>query len=129
MLPLLGLTACSLWPGGGGDGEKRTVRDEKITVSKVFISKERTQCEDGSGKELSATKDELQAADVKVFSSECGVLTGVVAPALCGSTTLHINIHGIDKRKFPEAEALGFKPVTSLEGDLGYEIILCEEGM
>jgi len=126
MLLLIGLTACSMLSGGDGDGEKKVVKKEKVKTSKVYISKGRAQCEDGSGKELSATMEELQAGGIKVFSSECGVITGIMAPSLCGSTTLHINIHEIDRLKFPEAEALGYKPVKSFEDDLGYEIIPCE---
>ena len=124
---LLGLSACSMLPGMGDDGEKRMVRDEKIKVSKVYISKGRAQCEDSSGKDLSTTKEELQGAGIKVFSSECGTITGIMAPALCGSTTLHINIHGIDNRKFPEAESLGYKPTKSFKKDKekAYEIIPC----
>ena len=124
---LLGLSACLMLPGMGGDGEKRVVRDEKIKVSKVYISKGRAQCEDSSGKDLSATKEELQGAGIKVFSSECGTIMGIMAPALCGLTTLHINIHGIDNRKLPEAETLGYKPTKSFKDDKekDYEIIPC----
>ncbi|MFP6681025.1 MAG: hypothetical protein VCB07_02380 [Gammaproteobacteria bacterium] len=124
---LLGLGACSMLPGMGDDGEKRVVRDEKIKVSKVYISKGRAQCEDSSGKDLPTTKEELQGAGIKVFSSECGTITGIMAPALCGSTTLHINIHGIDNRKFSEAESLGYKPTKSFKNDKekAYEIIPC----
>jgi hypothetical protein len=126
-LILFALSACSILPGKGDDGEKRVVRDEKIKISKVYISKDRAQCEDTSGKELSATKEELQGAGVKVFSSECGTITGIMAPALCGLITLHLNIHGIDNRKLPEAEALGYKPIKSFKDDKekDYEIIPC----
>ena len=49
-----------------------------------------------------------------------------MAPALCGTTTLHINVHGIDERKFAAAEALGYRPVNSFEDGLGYETASCD---
>ncbi len=102
------------------------VGDEEITVGKVYITQGRAQCEDDSGRSLSETKGELQSAAIPVFSSACGVITGRMAPALCGTTTLHINIHGIDERKFPAAEALGYRPLNSFEDGLGYEVETCD---
>jgi hypothetical protein len=119
------LAACSLLPKGGAKGEKRIVEEEEITVIQVYISGERLQCEDDSGMDVEDTKDELESSNIKVFSSECGLLTGKMAPALCGTTTLHINIHGIDSRKLPEAESLGFQAITSFTDDLGFETELC----
>ncbi len=131
-LLFMSLVGCSLWPGGDGDESepKQKVVEEKIDeedvdVEEVYISKGRLQCEDETGNALSVTKNELQQAGIKVFSSECGVITGIMPPALCGSTTLHINVHGIDERKFPEAEILGFKSIKSLEKKQDYEIIPC----
>ena len=126
MVLAYGLSACSILPKRGDDGEKRVVGEEEITVAKVYISKGRAQCEDESGRPLSETKAELQAEGIEVFLSACGVITGKMAPALCGSTTLHINIHGIDQRKFSRAQVLGYEPVASFEDGLGYEIESCE---
>ncbi len=125
MLLIHTLSGCSILPGRGG-GDKRVVDEEEITVAEVYISKGRAQCEDESGRPLSETKAELQADGIRVFESTCGVLTGRMAPALCGATTLHINIHGIDQRKFPEAQVLGYEPVASLEDGLGYETRGCD---
>ena len=120
------LAACSLLPERGAKGDKRMVEDEEITVIDVYTSSERLQCEDDSGKDVQATKAELEASDIKVFSSECGLITGKMAPALCGATTLHINIHGIDSRKLPEAELLGYQAIKSLADDLGFATELCD---
>lgn len=117
-------------PGGGDKGaskvSEKKERKEKVKVEQVYISKQRKQCEDETGKALAVTKDELQAAGIEVITSECGVITGIMGPALCGSMTLDINIHGIDERKIPEAEALGYKSVESFEGEEDYEPSPCE---
>ena len=120
--------------GGGDDDENKSIektekkkkKAEKVDVEKVYISKERAQCESESGKDLAVTKDTLAQAGITVFSSECGVITGIMPPALCGSITLHINIHGIDERKIAEAEALGYKSVESFEGKQHYETNSCK---
>ena len=106
--------------------EKRTVGEEKITVIKVYTSKERAQCQDASGRPLSETKEELEDAGMRVYASECGVLTGLMNPALCGATTLHINIHGIDEQQLSDAEEMGYRSLESLEDDIGYETQSCE---
>ena len=111
---------------GDDDKDVRVVEEEEITVAKVYISKERLQCDDESGRTLDDTKADLENAGIKVFSSACALITGKMSPALCGSTTLYINVHGIDEKKFPEAEAIGFKPLSGLEEeDLGYDLDAC----
>lgn len=126
MLIIYGLGACSILPGGGDGGEKRLVGEEEITVASIYISKGRAHCDDKSGKKLAETKADLEDEGIKVFSSACGIITGKMAPALCGAITLHVNVHKIDQRKFPEAQALGYEPVTSLEYELDYETESCE---
>jgi hypothetical protein len=118
------IAACSLLPERESD--KRMVEDEEITVVDVYTQSERLQCEDDSGKDVQTTKKELEANDIEVYSSECGLITGKMAPALCGATTLHINIHGIDSRKLPAAESLGYQAIKSLSDDLGFETELCD---
>jgi len=120
------LSACSILPGGGADDEKRMVGEEEITVGNVFISKERAHCEDKSGRSLDETTAELQAEGIKVFAASCAVIIGKMPPALCGATTLDINVHEIDQRKYPEAERLGFRPIASLEDGLGFEVVNCD---
>ncbi len=126
----MALIGCSLWPIGNDDGEKIMVEEEidedDVEVIEVYISKGRLQCEDESGKALSVTEMMLQQVGVKSYSSECGVITGVMPPALCGTTTLRINVHGIDERKLPKAEMIGFKSVESFEGKQDYEIVSCD---
>ena len=136
------LVGCSLLPDlpfkgvMGGDNKKqdllpivpgdKKIDEDDVEVVEVYISKGHLQCEDGSGKTLSVTEMMLQQVGVKSYSSECGVITGVMPPALCGTTTLRINVHGIDERKLPEAEMIGFKSVESFEGKQDYEIVSCD---
>ena len=136
------LVGCSLLPDlpfqgvMGGDNEKRDllpivpgdkkIDEDDVEVVEVYISKGHLQCEDGSGKTLSVTEMMLQQVGVKSYSSECGVITGVMPPALCGTTTLRINVHGIDERKLPDAEVIGFRSVESFEGKQDYEIVSCD---
>ncbi|MFT4585635.1 MAG: hypothetical protein ACI8XZ_005409 [Gammaproteobacteria bacterium] len=123
---IVSLGACSLLPERGPKRETRMVEEEEITVIDVYTSSGRLQCEDDSGNEVEDTKEELEASNIKVFSSECGLLTGKMAPALCGATTLHINIHGIDSSKLSAAESLGYQEITSLTDDLGFQTELCD---
>lgn len=120
------VSGCSMF-SGSSTGEVRVVEEEEIEIDKVYISKERAQCEDESGRTLDQTKAMLQDDGIKVYNSVCALITGKMSPALCGRSTLHINIHGIDERKFEEAEELGFKPLASLEDeDLGYDTSACD---
>jgi hypothetical protein len=109
------------------DTEVRVVEQKEIEVSRVFISKGREQCEDSTGRSLDDTKVALEEAGIRVFSSSCALITGTMSPALCGSQTLHINIHGIDSDRFGDAEAIGFRPLKSLEeADLGFDPEGCD---
>lgn len=109
------------------DTEVRMVEQKEVEVGRVFISKGREQCEDGTGRSLDDTKEALEEAGIRVFSSSCALITGTMSPALCGSPTLHINIHGIDTSRFEDAGGLGFRPLTSLEeADLGFDPEGCD---
>ncbi|MDH3975956.1 MAG: hypothetical protein OEV42_16905 [Deltaproteobacteria bacterium] len=65
------------------------------TTVKTFKSDSSKQCE-GPGVPLSEMELELTDNSVEVISSNCGYITGVTAPALCGATTLGINIYEIN---------------------------------
>jgi len=109
------------------DTEVRVVEQKEVEVGRVFISKGREQCEDSTGRSLDDTKEALEESGIRVFSSSCALITGTMSPALCGSPTLHINIHGIDVEQYEEAEALGFRPLTALEeADLGFDPEGCD---
>ncbi len=124
MLALIA-SGCSLL--SDDDTEVRVVEQKEIEVARVFISKGREQCEDTTGRTLDDTKAALEESGIRVFSSSCALITGTMSPALCGSETLHINIHGIDTAQFAEAEVLGFRPLTALEeADLGYDPEGCD---
>ena len=122
---LAGVPACSML--SGDDTEVRVVEQQEIDVGRVFVSKERQQCEDDTGLPLDATKAILENAGIRVFSSACALVTGKMSAALCGSPTLHINIHGIDVTQFEEAANLGFTPLSTLKDeDLGYDPEACD---
>ncbi len=116
------VTACSYFGGGGKKDDVVVVDKEEVLIEKVYTSKQRVHCEDATGRSLTETKKELEGAGINVFSSSCALITGAVSPSLCGATTLHINIHGIDSRRLEDAAALGYEPLKSLEkSDRGYD--------
>ena len=121
----LALSACSYLSGPELEGEKRVVEDEEIIVVKVYASKERAHCQDESGYEVGDTKARLESKSVRVYSSECGMITGKQPPTLCGEPTLHINIHGINQTQLSDAQSVGFDLLSSINEELGFEIEPC----
>jgi len=69
----------------------------------------------------------LIAKGINVVASQCGYLSGVAVAAQCGLGDINIHLHTINARNLPEAQALGFKSVSTLkrEDDTGYVIIDC----
>lgn len=127
------LIGCSSIPFMGDDedddedGKPAAKKKEKIKTELVYISKGELQCEDDTGDPIKATKARLEASGIRVYSSDCAKITGLMHPSLCGSTTLDINIHEINVDNYPQAEKLGFTWVESLEEkDLGYETYGCD---
>lgn len=114
-------------PFDTNEGETLFVEEEEITIAKVYSSQERIHCQNDSGKSLVDTEAELESENIKVYSSECGVITGKMAPSMCGETTLHINIHGIDERKLEDATSLDYSLLTSIAEELSYETENCDD--
>ncbi len=94
----------------------------------VYINNGSIQCESG-GLSPAETAQKLVNRDIMVTQSQCGTLSGLAVPAQCGAGNININIHSIDSAALVDAEALGFKSVTTLAkgSDKGYTIIKCPE--
>ena len=130
------LTACSYVPFVGDDDDDDDEETEapaakkkaRIKTELVYTSKGALQCEEDSGASVKATKARLVSNGIEVYSSECAIITGMMHPSLCGTTTLDINVHSIDENDIELAEKLDFKTIESLEdeNDLGYEIYPCD---
>ena len=132
LLLILSICGCSYVPFVGDDDdeeEKPTKKKkEKVEIVLVYTSKGALQCEDDSGAPVKATKARLESSGIEVYSSECAIITGKMHPSLCGSTTLDINVHGIDENDISLAEKLDFKTIESLEDeeDLDYKTYPCD---
>lgn len=109
------------------DDGPAAVKKEKIKTDLVFTSKGKQQCEDDTGDSTKVTKARLEASGIKVYSSQCAKITGMMHPSMCGSITLDINIHEINEKNFPQAEKLGYQPIEALdEKDLDYRAYPCD---
>ena len=126
------LTACSYVPFVGDDDEEDAKpvakKKKKVKTVLIYTSKGELQCEEDTGASTKATKARLVSNGIETYSSDCAIITGMMHPALCGSTTLDINIHSIDENDIGLAEKLGFKTIESLEDedDLDYESYPCD---
>ena len=126
---LLALSACSYVPfvGDDDDDAPAKVKQEKVKTGLVFTSKGKEQCEEDTGDSTKVTKARLEASGIKVYSSQCAKITGMMHPSLCGSTTLDINIHEINEKNFPQAQKLGYESLEVLDDkDLGYRTYACD---
>lgn len=83
--------------------------ESRVSVYKTFGS---VQCQDG-GASLSALQRQLEAADIKVFSSACGN-DGKIYPAVCGAPDGRIGIFEIPQERLNAASAQGFASLRNL---------------
>ncbi|WP_345424216.1 hypothetical protein [Halioxenophilus aromaticivorans] len=106
----------------------QTTEGSAVETVTVYIDSGAKQCY-FSGHPLAKTEQRLQAAGVTVTESACGVLTGVMFPAVCGGHTEKINLHVIQASHLPLAERAGFKPVSSLQQGQqpGFKQIACDK--
>lgn len=126
---LLALSACSYIPFVGDDDEDEAapVKQERVKTGLVYTSQGKQQCEDDTGDSAKVTKARLEASGIKVYSSQCAKITGMMHPSLCGSITLDINIHEINEKNFPQAEKLGYESIEVLDDkDLDYQTYACD---
>jgi hypothetical protein len=114
---LLTVTAVLLGGCGGGSVGRADVR--------VYISSGAEQCQ-SNGMSPQASAQRLINAGVDVLKSDCGVLTGVAFPAVCGGPTGDILVHEIRAANLPDAERLGFQDVATLTAaGRGYALVDC----
>jgi hypothetical protein len=106
---------------GGGSGGAKVGRGDTL----VYIDSGAQQCE-SKGLLPRASAERLIDAGVDVLTSDCGVLTGVLLPAVCGAPTGDILVHEIRAANLPEAERLGFMGVATIAGaGHGYTLVDC----
>ncbi|MFC1751380.1 hypothetical protein ACFL2V_21595 [Pseudomonadota bacterium] len=94
----------------------------------IYINDGAIQCET-EGMTTTESAQLLINKGIDVISSYCGFLTGIEAATQCGLGDTNINIHEINSQNVPDAQEVGFEPVSTLkqETDIGYQIIECPE--
>ena len=96
----------------------------EVELVDVYIHKGDTQCAD-DGLTLSETATYLTDVSIGVSLSQCGFTTGLDHPTVCGAGTNNIYIHTIPSTDLFKAENLGFAALSSLDSEMGFEIVEC----
>ena len=86
------------------------VKSETVTVYKYDGS---ISCDKTVAIAVDSMKQELTRSKIPVISSSCGN-DGMVRAAVCGIKTGDINIYEVRREMLPKAQALGFKPTSSI---------------
>ena len=105
------------WSVGGAANENYAI---------IYINDGAVQCESkGLSKEQTAQK--LIDNGIDVVDSQCGYLSNIVVPTLCGLGDANINLHIINAQDLSKAQTLGFESVLTLKrgDDIGYVIEDC----
>ncbi len=105
LLYLSASLVCAAFAGCGAEEQ------DKHQV-KVFKSDNSRQCED-TAIPLTEMRKELTSAGIDVICSQKGD-TGMAQATVCGGGTGDINIYLIHANNLPDAEKLGFQPVSKL---------------
>lgn len=95
--------------------------DSSQPYIKVFKYDGSLQCQ-SQGIELDTMAFELINAGIDIVCSQKGH-DGMVYTTVCGADTGNINIYSINTSNLPDAENLGFNPVSSLSE---YQDAICE---
>lgn len=82
------------------------------SLVEVYKATGALQCEPASGTSLTASAAALSKADIATSASNCGYITGIAFPAVCGGGTASVNIHSIASTDLQAAEGLGYKLVS-----------------
>lgn len=112
----------------GGGGEDGTTQPGDILV---YEGRQSLQCET-RGLTTRESAQKLINGGIDVIASNCGAITGIAYPALCGSPTGEILIHEIRQVNLPDAEQRGFQPVRTLQDPIkgtGWNKVDCETGV
>ncbi len=120
------LVACGTNDSGGQSmqnlqTEQRTIPvdsdkmpNDDNTVSGVYRSTGRLQCQEDSGLTLDTVKEQLIEAGIDVLEAHCAIRTDVMCAAVCGGETGRIYLFHIRTENLPDAEPLGFGNVEEL---------------
>ncbi|MFT2090144.1 hypothetical protein [Paraglaciecola sp. 2405UD69-4] len=95
-----------------------------VQLVSVYIASGKTQCND-DGLSLEDTSAFLTSADIDFTEPQCGYITGVSYPTVCGADTSDIYIYTIEASNLVEAENLGFSDVSGLDERLSYKTVTC----
>lgn len=98
--------------------------DTAVKLVSIYINTAETQCND-DGLSLEETSSLLTDASIEFTEPNCGYITGVNYPAVCGGGTNNIYIFTIEESDLIETENLGFADLSSLDSSLGYETVNC----
>jgi hypothetical protein len=91
----------------------------------IYRSANAIQCET-PGISLEKSAGSLTDNNIEIFSSYCGVQTGLAIMAMCGAGTTGIRLHEIAGTDLSDAEQIGFSPVSELiAAGYGYEMTDC----
>jgi hypothetical protein len=90
----------------------------------IYKNADRIQCDDNVGLSSEETSQQLSEAKIEVRSTYCGIKRGMMVSAVCGQSTLDINVHKISDQDWRRAKALGFNKVADLTS--GYQQTDCK---
>jgi len=113
-----GLGAC------GGEEHQGVIPGDAL----VYESRQAITC-GTRGLTTQQSAQKLINGGIDVVRSNCGVITGIVLPAVCGIDSAEIIIHEIRSSNLRDAGQRGFHPVTELVDpahEMGYMKVDCE---
>ena len=121
-LPLIA-AICAFTTSCGGSNSS----DSEINSVQVFISNGSIHC-GFEGNSPAQTAQLLIQNGIDVIESQCGIITGLARPAVCGSATDEVNIHTIFRANQNAAEELGFQPESNFNNQaaLSLSVVPCE---
>jgi len=113
-----GLGAC------GGEEPQGVIPGDAL----VYESRQAITC-GTRGLTTQQSAQKLIDGGIDVVRSNCGVITGIALPAVCGIDSAEIIIHEIRSSNLRDAGQRGFHPVTELVDpahEMGYMKVDCE---
>lgn len=93
----------------------------------VYKSTGAIQCE-SSGVSFEDSAQVLIENGIDVIESNCGFLTNLSVPTVCGAGTTGINLHQISRTSLQDVENLGYTDVSTLANETtgsGYQVVEC----
>src|SRR5215470_4377599 len=100
-----GLAAC-----GGGDEPQGVIPGDAL----VYESRQAITC-GTRGLTTQQSAQKLINGGIDVIQSNCGTVTGIALPAVCGIDSAEIIIHEIRRANLHDAGQRGFHPVSELQ--------------